>query len=173
MLFEKFVVTLVSEAMRAITGRMFTDQQIRTVSAHTVGKYLADWLPESSQERTARERVNNALDHIQQASAIISAMQAELGAQTKQLDLLLVEVEEKKKLADQYTQLAATKKEQFSALRSEMEAALRAELVAQSEKGKRVRQFGSFVFWIINLLIGAALGIYFPQIVNWAKTIIF
>ncbi len=140
------------ELIHSVTGKLFTESQIRSVSSHAVGKYFADFLPERAEDRTARERVEEARTHISKASSIISAMQSELSTQTEQLDKLLVEIEEKKKLADQYAQLAATSREQFSALREEMEEVLREELVAQSEKGKRVRQLASSLIWLVTLV---------------------
>jgi hypothetical protein len=46
-----------------------------------------------------------------------------------------------------------------------MEEALRNELVAQANKGKRLRQSASFIIWLVTLILGAALGVYFPKIV--------
>ena len=157
------------ELIRAVSGKLFTEDQVRAVSSHAVGKYFADLLPEPAEDRTARERVEEARSHIGKASSIIAAMQSELSTQTTQLDALLGEIEEKKKMADQYAQLAATSREQFSALRKEMEEVLRQELVAQSEKGKRVRQLASSIIWVLTLVLGAALGTYFKEVLVWIK----
>lgn len=154
-----------TELIRGISGRLFTEEQIRSVTNHAVGKHLANFLPEPMEEQAARERVEEAREHIAKASNIISQLQIELGSQTKQLDLVLVELEEKKKLAHKYETLAKTSQEQFSALKSEMESALRQELIAQSEKGKGVRRLASAVIWLLTLIIGAALGTYFKETV--------
>lgn len=169
---SSIIDAVITELIRAVTGRLFTEEQIRSVTSHTVGKYFANWLPEPGQEKAARERVEEARSHISKASTIISAMQSELTAQTTQLDKVLLEIEEKKKLAEQYEQLAATKQEQFSAFRREMEEAIRQELVAQSENGKRVRQVASFSFWLVTLVLGAALGTYFKEVLAWLKSVL-
>lgn len=83
------------ELSRAITGRLFTEDQIRAVTKSTIGRYFADFLPEPADEKTARERVEEARQHIGKASAIIGQMQGELAQQSMQLDALLGEVEEK------------------------------------------------------------------------------
>ena len=51
---------LSTEVLRTVTGRLFTDAQIRQVALHAVGKYFADLLPEPADERVARERVEEA-----------------------------------------------------------------------------------------------------------------
>jgi ATP-dependent Lon protease len=160
-----------AEAIRTITGRLFTDAQIRQVVTHAVGKYFADLLPEPADERAARERVEEARNHIEQASTIISQLQSELGSQTQQLDRVLAEIEEKKRLAMKYEALAKTGQEQFAAFKSEMEGALRQELTAQSEKGKTVRRFASGFFWLVTLLLGAALGTYFKDLLEWLRAL--
>lgn len=48
-----------------------------------------------------------------------------------------------------------------------MESALRQELVAQSERGKTTRQIASFMLWLLTLILGAALGAYFKEIIAW------
>lgn len=48
-----------------------------------------------------------------------------------------------------------------------MENALRKELTEQAEKGKRIRQVISFLFWVLTLILGAALGTYFKEIIAW------
>ena len=54
-----------------------------------------------------------------------------------------------------------------------MEEALRMQLRAELEKGKFIRRVVSFVFWLITLLLGAALGAYFIPLVElirgWLK----
>jgi hypothetical protein len=99
-------------------------------------------------------------------------MQQELSQQSEQLDVLLVEIEEKKKLAERYGHLAATNREQFAAFRSEIEEALRKELVAQAGQGRRVRQFASFVIWLFTLILGAYLGTYFKEVLGWVKALV-
>jgi len=94
-------------------------------------------------------------------------MQEELSQQSSQLDALLAEVDEKRKLAEQYGQLAATNQKQFAAFRLEMEEALRKELGAQGEKGRRLRQVVSLAIWLLTLVIGAWLGTYFKEVIAW------
>jgi hypothetical protein len=170
--FEILLNAVSIELSRAVTGKLFTDAQIRSLASHAVGKYFVDWLPEPKEQRTARERVEEARQHIGKASSIITAMQSELSTQSTELDKLLVEIEEKKKLAQQYAHLAATNQEQFAAFRKEMEDVLRSELMAQSEEGKRLRQSVSFAIWFVTLVLGAALGAYFKEVLAWAKTLL-
>ena len=170
--FHGLVDAIGAELIRAVTGKLFTDAQIRSVSSHAVGKYFADLLPERSDKKSARERVDEARDHIAKASIIISTMQEELSAQTEQLEMLLSEVENKKKLAEKYEVLAKTNQEQFAALRSEMESALRKELIAQSEKGKVLRQVASVILWLVALVGGAALGTYFKEVLAWLRALV-
>ncbi|GAB2707923.1 hypothetical protein [Comamonas sediminis] len=108
MLFPDFINAIAAEAIRAITGRLFTVVQIRQVATHAVGKYFADLVPEPTDERAARVRVLEARGHLEQASAIISQLQSELGSQTQQLDKVLSEIEDKKQLALKYEALAKT-----------------------------------------------------------------
>jgi hypothetical protein len=95
-----------NELFKAATGRLFTEAQITSVSANAIGKYFADFLPEPKDERAARERVEEAREHITKATQIIATLQFELGTQTQQLDAVLKDLEEKKQLAQQYQTLA-------------------------------------------------------------------
>jgi hypothetical protein len=171
MLYPDFINAIGAEAIRTLTGRLFTDAQIRQIATHAVGKHFADLLPEPVEERAARERVEEARGHIEQASAIISQLQSELGSQTQKLDRVLAEIEEKKKLAMRYEALAKTGQEQFAAFRAEMEGALRQELTAQSEKGKTTRRLASGFLWLLTLVLGAALGTYFEEVLAWLRAL--
>jgi hypothetical protein len=164
---NELVLLVSNELARFITGRLFTEKQIRSITSHAVGKYLTDWFPEPEEERKARERVEEAKQHISEASTIISAMQTELINQSAELDKLLEDIEEKRKLAERYANLARTSEEKFSAFRLEIEEVLRKELRRQSEQGKIVRQIISISFWFITLILGAALGTYFKEVIAW------
>lgn len=160
-----------AQLIRSITGRLFTDSEIRALSTHAVGKYFSDLLPEPKYERAARERVEEARTHIARASQIVTQLQIELGSQTQQLDAVLKELEEKKQLAQKYETLAHTSQEQFAAFKAEMEATLRQELVAQSERGKGLRRVASAILWFVTLVLGAALGAYFKDILGWLQSV--
>lgn len=167
-MFLDILQLITTEIIRILTGRLFTQEQIRLVSKHAVGRYFTDFLPEPNDER-----VEEALDHISHASNIIAQLQIELGTQTQQLDAVLREIEQKKQLATKYEELAKTGKEQFSAFRSEMEAVLRRELETQSEKGKTARKIVSALLWVVTLVLGAALGTYFKEVLNWIRIYTF
>lgn len=122
-------------------------------------------MPEPKNDKAARERVEEARDHIAKATAIITHLQDELGSQTQQLDAVLKELEEKKQLAEQYGALAKTGQDQFSAFKNEMESALRQELTAQSEKGKGVRRVASAILWAVTLILGA----YLKDVIAWLR----
>jgi len=98
--------------------------------------------------------------HIKEAAEIIVSLQEDLEKQAHQLEALAKEIEEKKKLADRYSILATTNQESFAAFKAELEETIRKELIAQSEKGKRIRRLASFIVWFITLVMGAALGTY-------------
>ncbi|MEM7245916.1 MAG: hypothetical protein AAF533_11265 [Acidobacteriota bacterium] len=160
---------LFSTVVRVITGRLYTDEQIRAITSGAVGRYFAEFFPTPKDEFAARERADSARQHIEAASAIIRDMQEDLEAQDRELGKLLEEVEDKKQLADRYQALANTNREAFDAFRAEMEDALRKELRRQAENGKRLRQAVSAVLWLITLVLGAALGTYFKDIVAWVQ----
>ena len=86
--------------------------------------------------------------------------------QAEQLDVLGKEIEEKKVLANRYAILAKTNQEAFAAFRAEMEDAVRTELLSQAEKGKRIRRVLTFIFWLITLILGAALGAYLKYLLK-------
>ena len=161
-----------TELIRAITGQLFTKEQINQITSHAVGKYFSEFFPEPEREAKAKERVEAARQHIIQANSIISEMQTDLDSQNAQLDSLLVDIEEKKKLAEKYSRLAATNEEKFAAFKEEMGAALKEELVQQSEEGKTLRRISSASIWFVTLLLGATLGTYFKDIVAWILTLV-
>jgi CHASE3 domain sensor protein len=156
-----------SALFRAITGKLYTDKQIKTITSGAIGKYFAEFFPTPKDELAAQERAESARKHISAASTIIRDMQEDLETQEHKLGELLKEVEQKKQLADRYQALAHTDRKAFEAFRAEMEEALRKELQEQAEKGKRIRQVVSVILWVITLLVGAALGAYFKSIIRW------
>jgi hypothetical protein len=154
---------------RIITGKLLTEEQIQSISKNTIGSYFTDWLPTPKEEADAKRRVELARMYISEASGIISGLQDELNQQAQQLDQIIRDIEEKKKQADHYDVLAKTNKEAFDAFKAEMEKTLREQLIAQAEKGKRLRQAVSFVIWLVTLVLGAALGAYFIPIINYIR----
>jgi hypothetical protein len=158
---------LLGTLARGITGQLYTEKQIKTITTGTIGKYFAEFFPTPKDEIAAIERAETARKHIYAASTIIRDMQEDLETQNCKLGELLEEVEQKKQLADRYQILAHTSQKAFEAFRAEMEEALRNELQEQTEKGKRIRQVVSIILWIITLVAGAALGTYFENIFTW------
>ncbi|MEZ7502377.1 hypothetical protein QO189_07820 [Psychrobacter sp. Arc29] len=164
-------IEIIAELTRAITGSLYTDDQIKSITKGATGKYLKEFFPETRDERLSRDRADSARNHIEAASAIIHDMQEDLETQDKKLNTLLETIDEKKKLADRYQTLADTNKEAFDAFRIEMEEALRKELVEQANTGKRTRQLAAGIIWIITLIAGAAFSTYFRELLVWATTI--
>lgn len=165
-LLNQLITAISKELVRTVSGRLFTEKEIRVFSAHAVGKYFVDWLPEPEEEKAARERVEEAREYIGKASAIITDMQADLVEQNEQLDQLLETIKDKKALAERYEQLANTNQAQFHAFRQEMEEALRQKLIEQSKNGRKLRQAASITISLFTLIAGAALGAYFKDIVH-------
>lgn len=168
---KPFIDEVANALIRAITGRIFTEDQIKKITSDAIGKYFADLFPTPKEELVAKERFESARNHILSASTIIREMQQELEGQDKKLTNILQEIEEKKKLADHYQALAKTNQKEFQAFREEMEVALRKELIQQTERGKRLRQILSILIWLFTLIAGAALGTYFNQILTWIRTL--
>ncbi len=155
---------LVSQATRALTGQLFTEEQIKRITGHSVGKYLKELFPDNELKRTQRERIELAQGHIEEASLIMTDMRTELDAQKQTLGRSLGEIEEKKYTAENYAQLSDTNQGAVLAVRQEIETALREELVRQSKTGRGTRRVASALLWITTLVIGAALGSYFREV---------
>ena len=149
------------EAVKLLTGKLLTENQIQSISKHVVGRYFADLLPTSEKETEAAERIASARMHITEASNIISSLQGDLEKQANQLEFLAKEIDQKKQIAERYAVLAQTNQDAFSAFKAEMEETLRKELNAQNEKGKTIRRTVSFASWLIALIAGAFLGAWF------------
>lgn len=77
--------SLLIEVVRLITGRLFTEEQIRSITSDAIGKHFADLFPTPEEQRTARERIDQARLHIEGAGNIIAQMQQELSVQSQQL----------------------------------------------------------------------------------------
>jgi hypothetical protein len=169
MLFNDLFVELTRVLSRVVTGRLLTDEQIRSVTGTVVGRYFADWFPRSQEEVEAQKRVERALHHIGEANRIIGGLKDDLDAQAEQLEQFSKEIDEKRQTAERYAAMAATNQQAVAAFRAELEDALRRELSGQANKGKRLRQVASFIVWILTLVLGAALGAYFPEIVAWLR----
>lgn len=154
---------ITSQAIRTLTGRLFTEEQIKRISEHSVGKHFASLFPENDDERSQRERIEEALGHIDSATTIMSGMRGELDAQKATLERLLQEIEEKKSTAEHYAQLAMTHEDKVTAIRTELENTVRDELIRQSNQGRRLRLAVSIFMWVATLFLGAALGTYFKE----------
>jgi predicted RNase H-like nuclease (RuvC/YqgF family) len=170
--FSNLITNIYLELIRSFTGQIFTKEQIEHITSHTIGKHLTDFFPENESEKKAIERVEEARHHINQASLIISEMQLDLENQTNKLDLLLHDIEEKKIIAKKYEELANTNQEKFSLYKEEMASALRSELTEQSEQGKTQRRVASILLWLITLILGAGLGAYFKDIMQWLSQLV-
>lgn len=168
-LFTSLYGELTTEVIRLISGRLFTEKQIKEITSHAAGKYLADFFPEPEGEKIAKARVEEAKEHITLAGKIIHEMQSDLEVKTKNLDGLIKEIETKKELANRYAMLANTNKEQFDAFKQEIEETLRDELVKQSSEGKGLRRFVSFVIWSGTLAVGAIISHYYVTIETFIK----
>lgn len=160
-------IELAAVLTRAVTGALYTDEQIKSITKGATGKYLKEFFPVTKDEQDTQNRVDSARNHIEAASTIIRDMQEDLEVQDKQLSTLLETITEKKKLADRYQTLADTNKEAFDAFRLEMEEALRRELIEQTNTGKQLRQVATGIIWLLTLIAGAALSTYFKEILSW------
>lgn len=158
---------LITQLARTLTGALYSDEEIKRITSGATGKYLKEFFPATKDEQDAQKRITSARDNIEAAGTIIRDMQEDLEAQDRQLNELLTTIDEKKKLADRYQTLAETNKEAFEAFRIEMEDALRKELTEQANNGKRLRQVASGIIWLVTLIVGAALGTYFKDIITW------
>lgn len=156
---------------RIITGRLLTEEQIRGVTGTVVGQYFTDWFPQPKDEAEAEKRVNSAKHHIAEATRIIGGLKVDLESQADELERLSQEIDQKRTTAERYAVMAATSEKAVAAFRLELEEALRTELTAQANRGKRLRQLASFTVWFLTLILGAALGAYFPQLVQWGRSI--
>lgn len=163
---------VVSQATKALTGQLFTEEQIKGITGHSVGKYFKELFPDNELDRTQRERIELAQSHIVEASSIMADMRIELDAQKATLENLLGEIEEKKSTAEKYAQLAETNQGAVSAVRHEIELTLREELVRQSKAGRGIRRVASALLWITTLILGAALGSYFREVWGFVSSLL-
>jgi hypothetical protein len=159
------------QIIRAITGRLFTKEQIDAIVKNSIGKHFAEFFPTAEEEREAIQRVVEAEAHIAKATAIVVKLQADLNSRSAALRALLADIEDKQKLAEHYATLASANENQVTAIRAELEKAIRQELIAQANKGRRLRQSASFIVWALTLVAGAALGAYFLDIVEYIKSL--
>jgi hypothetical protein len=169
--FNDLIIELTRILTRIITGRLLTEEQISGVTGTVVGKYFTDWFPQPQDEVEAVKRVDHAKHHISEATRIIGSLKEDLDSQASQLEILSREINEKRNIAERYAAMAATNEKAVAAFRAELEEALRRELTDQANRGKRLRQIASSTVWLVTLIIGAALGAYFPQIVQWVRSL--
>ena len=171
MFFNDLLLELTRILTRIITGRLLTEGQIAGVTGTVVGQYFTDWFPQPKDEAEAEARVKSAKHHIAEATRIIGGLKVDLDSQAAQLERLAQEIDQKRVTAERYAAMAATNEKAVAAFRAELEEALRKELTAQANHGKRLRQLASFTVWFFTLISGAALGAYFPQLVQWGQSI--
>jgi len=169
-MFNNLIIELTRILSRIITGRLLTEEQIGDLTGTVVGKYFTEWFPQPQDEIEAEKRVDSAKHHTAEATRIIGSIKEDLDSQADQLEKLSQEIDQKKSLAERYAAMASANQQTAEAFRAEVENALRRELSVQANRGKRLRQLASFTIWLVTLILGAALGAYFPQIVHWVKS---
>lgn len=152
---------------KIITGQLFSEEEIERLSKHTIGKHFKELFPVNENDQDIGSRVNNAQKHIAAAGSIVSSLQQDLTKESENLDLILEDIKAKKIEFEKYQELAEIDKKKIDHLKAEMQTTLRNELTNQSNKGKWGRRF----LWVMTLLIGAALGAYFKDIVAWLTQI--
>lgn len=92
MFFDQFINELSTQVIRSITGQLFTKDQIKQITKHSLGRYFEALLPEDEEELERAERLAAAQRHIESASKIMAEMRVELDAQTETLNRLLEEI---------------------------------------------------------------------------------
>lgn len=150
--------------VQILTGRLLAEAQIEKISASVVGRLLSDWLPEPKNEREAHGRVDAARTHITEATRLVTELKADLDKQIAELQALAVEVEAKKRQAEDYTALASANESTVRALKGQLEAVVRRELEEQASKGRRVRQTVALLVWFVTLVGGSAVGAHWREI---------
>ncbi len=58
------LIEISSLLIRVITGKLFTDEQIKTITSNAIGRYFSEWLPQPENELQAQIRVEKAKEHI-------------------------------------------------------------------------------------------------------------
>jgi predicted RNase H-like nuclease (RuvC/YqgF family) len=169
---DSFVNQLSISLIKSATGSLLTKDQIQKITSHSVGRYLKEFLPEDEDERDSREKVEAARAHIANATSIISDIRSDLDSQSEALNSLLTEIEEKKKTAEEYKLLVETNQDAFAAMRRQLEDSVRAELTRHSEEGRAMRRAVSGFITVVTLVVGAALGAYFKDIVAIVQNLI-
>src|SRR6266571_8304111 len=104
------------QVIRAITGRLFTKEQIDAIAKNSFGKHFAEFFPTPEDEREAIERVVEAEAHIAKATAIVTKLQADLNSRSVALRAVLADIEDKQKLAEHYATLASANEKQTAAI---------------------------------------------------------
>lgn len=155
-----------NQLIRAITGRLFTTEQIRAITSHSIGKHLSELFPTEKEELERQQRFEAAKSHIDEATQIIAEMRSDLEAQNDSLNRLMEEIDKKQMIAERYAHIANTKEAEVQAVREEWEIVLRNELEKQSEEGKAVRRIVSISLWVFTLIAGAAAGHFFPLLLE-------
>jgi len=165
---ESFLQALFVALKEIVRGTPFSTAFLDGVSGN-----LADDLIQKMKARLAygdpRDKIMVAKRHMESAGAIFDELRADLDAQSKALDELVIKAEEKKKEADHYTRLASISEDAFSAYREEMERVIRVSLEEQAARGRRMRRIASGILTVTTLVVGAALGAYFKDIVAWMR----
>lgn len=163
---------IVQSLSRLVTGKLLTERQIRGVTENVIGKHFIGFFPPPVEEVEAKRRVELAREHISAASTIILKLQHDLASQADELEKIAKEIEEKRSIADRYAALASANQRMVQAFRVEMEEAIREELVAQAKKGQGIRRALAFTGWLLTLILGAALGTYFEEAVEFLRALI-
>ncbi len=85
MIVQSLFNELFIQILRTLTGQLFTKEQIRQITQHSLGRYLAELFPEDEKALDRAQRLSAAKQHMESAARIMSEMRLELDAQTETL----------------------------------------------------------------------------------------
>ncbi len=107
-----------------------------------------------------RKRAQIASKHLTDASNVLTELQDVLNKRTKDLDLLLSEIDTKRIEAEHWQEIASVNEGLAQALTKEIEKRVQQQIRAELDRNKTRKQLLGIIGWIFTLIISGFVGAY-------------
>jgi hypothetical protein len=111
----------------------------------------------------SEKKIIRARDYISRAENIIVDVKKEIEDENLKFVEVIEAIEEKKRLAERYVELAKTSEGQIAEFKDEMEKTLRKDLIKQTNSDNIIRQVVQIVLSLLILAGGIAIGYYLKE----------
>jgi NADH dehydrogenase/NADH:ubiquinone oxidoreductase subunit G len=166
----KIIMGIGSSALSLWLPRsLISESEITDIASDVVVEFIGKrFLGLTKEEQDdVRKRAQAASQYLTEASKVLTELQDTLNKRSKELDLLMNEIDAKRTEAEHWQEMATVNEELAQALTKEIEKRVQKQIRAELDRNKTKRQIVAAIMWIVTLIAGGVVGVIFQQ---WATT---